>query len=89
MPLFTTTPMRIMIPIIAMNENVVPVTAKNRKTPKIENAIDPRMIENGNNSDSNSAAMTRKIQAIPSRILVIIICWVSSLRSNPRPNFQL
>ena len=77
------------MPIMAMNEKVVPVAAKNRKTPKIENRIEPRMIENGSNSDSNRAAMTRKIQAIPSRMLVAIMACVSSVRSKPRPSFQL
>ena len=78
-----------MIPIIAIKENVVPVAAKNRNTPNIENRIDPRMIENGSNSDSKSAAMTRKMQAMPSRMFWAIICCVSSWRSKPRPNFQL
>ena len=77
------------MPIEAMNENVVPVAAKNRNTPNIENTMEPRMIENGNSIDSNSAAMTRKMQAMPSRMFVSIICWVSSWRSKPRPNFQL
>ena len=77
------------MPIIAMNENVVPVAAKNRNTPKIENTIDPRMIENGSSSDSNSAAMTRKMQATPRIRLVIMTACVSSLRWKPRPNFQL
>ena len=40
MPLFTTTPIRIRIPIVAMNEKVVPVRKKNQNTPMIENAID-------------------------------------------------
>jgi len=77
-----------MIPIIAMKENVVPVAAKNRKTPKIEKALDPRMIENGSTSDSNKAAMTRKMHATPSRIFVAIMSAVSSCRSKPRPSFQ-
>ncbi len=67
-----------MMPIDAMNENVVPVAAKNRNTPKTENAIDPRMIAKGNNSDSNNAAITRKMQAIPSKMFSAIICCVSS-----------
>ena len=78
MPLFTTTPMRIMMPIVAMKENVVPVAAKNRKTPKIENTIEPRMIENGSSNDSNSAAMTRKMQATPRMMFCDIISAVSS-----------
>ncbi len=77
------------MPIDAMNENVVPVTAKNRNTPKTENTIEPRMIARGKSIDSKSAAMTRKIQAIPSSIFWNIICCVSSCRSKPRPNFQL
>jgi len=89
MPLFTTTPIRIMMPIIAMKENVVPVAAKNRNTPKIENTIEPRIIEKGSNKDSNNAAMTRNMQAIPNRIFVSIMDCVSSEFSNPRPNFQL
>ena len=67
-----------MIPIIAMNENVVPVAAKNRNTPKMEKTIDPRMIENGSTRDSNSAAITRKMHATPSRMFVTIMSAVSS-----------
>ncbi len=78
-----------MMPIIAMNENVVPVAAKNRNTPKIENTIEPRMIEKGSSIDSNKAAITRKMQATPSTIFMTIMFAVSSWRSKPRPSFQL
>ena len=77
------------MPIEAMNENVVPVAANSRNTPKIENTIEPRMMEKGNRSDSNRAAITRKMQAMPSSMFWSIICCVSSCRSKPRPNFQL
>ena len=66
------------MPIEAMNEKVVPVTAKNRNTPNTEKTIEPRMIASGNSIDSNSAAMTRKMQAMPSRMFWAMSCCVSS-----------
>ena len=62
----------------------MPVIRKNQNTPMIENAIEV-MMDNGYSVDSNKAAITMKMSAIPSNVLTIMICWVSSLRSNPRP----
>ena len=39
MPLFTTTPINIIAPIPAITLKVVPVMAKNKKIPKIENKM--------------------------------------------------
>ena len=46
MPLFTTTPTRIMIPIVAMKVKVVPDTRKNQNTPITEKPMEV-MIESG------------------------------------------
>ena len=87
MPMFTTTPMRIMIPIIAMKVIGVPVRESPQNTPTMANTIEVT-IDSGCSSDSNSEAITRKISTTASARLMDMSRIASSLSCTPRPNFQ-
>ena len=85
--MFTTTPMRIMIPIMAMNVMTVPVIVSPQNTPTIANTIDVT-IDSGCVRDSNSEAITRKIMTTASNRLMDMSFMVWSLSSTPLPNFH-
>ena len=87
MPMFTTTPIRIMKPIIAIIVIVVPVSARNQIEPTIANRIEV-MIDSGYSADSNSEAITRKISTTASSMFCAMVCTALSFSSKPRPNFQ-
>ena len=87
MPMLTTTPTRIMKPIIAIIVIVVPVSARNQMAPTIANRIEV-MIDSGYSVDSNSDAMTRKMSTTARIRFCIMVCMALSFSSNPRPNFH-
>ncbi len=58
MPMFTITPIRIMMPSMPMKVSGVRLIVSPQNTPMIANTIDVR-IETGCSSDSNSEAITR------------------------------